>query len=70
MSPQHTQHMALAQQNVAVLSNVTEMTKQVVQRLAGSALPATIGGKPIDNAYLCDLAVAKIAQKFNPKKGV
>ncbi len=70
MSPQQPNPVALAQHNVAVLSNITEMTTQVVRRLTGKELPATIRGIPVDRAYLSDLVVAKIANKLNPPKGV
>jgi hypothetical protein len=70
MSPQQPNQLALAQQNMAVLSNMTEMTQQVVRRLTGNQLPATIRGVPVDRAYLSDLVVAKIANKLNPPKGV
>ncbi len=68
MTPQQSQ-MALAQNNMAVLSNITELTRQTAQRMLGRELPATIQGQPVDSAYLADLIIAKVHQKLNPSKG-
>jgi hypothetical protein len=60
---------SLAQANLPVLANVVELTKQVINEVAGDDMPA-LGGTPSENApYLSDLIIAKVSAKLAQIKG-
>lgn len=55
-----------SQANLVVLSNVVEMTRQVLQKVAGDTMPALPAGADT-NAQVCDLVVSTLSSELIEK---